>query len=215
MYKQVSVMHRSIWTVTALVMALGCVLALINVFVYPLYSATLSDGILTLVVLTASATGAACIYSQEHDNQIETALSTPTSLRVVLLFRLLLVLAYNILLAFGVSSFIASINGEGVGHVIQLWLVPLLCLSLLSMSLSVLTSSRLAVQTMLLLEIFQTNVLVLDKYVPTGQIVNLLPVLHLADWSRWYTNPLILPLALLCAGLAIFSAPRQLHLQSQ
>jgi hypothetical protein len=212
LWKQVSVMHRSIWTVTALVMLLGGVLALINLFVYPLYSATLSAGVLTLLVLAASATGAACIYGQEHDSGMEIALGTPTSLRTVLLFRLGLVLVYNILLALGVSTLIAVVNGGGIWPIVQIWLVPLLCLSSLSLLLSVLTNALLAVQMTLLLEFIQALVIVLEKFAPTGQVATLLPALHQVNWSQVSTSPALLLLAALCVGLAVFYAPRQTRL---
>ena len=212
LWKQVSVMHRSIWTVTALVMLLGGALALINFFVYPLYSITLSTGILTLLVLAASATGAACIYGQEHDSGMEIALGTPTSLRTVLFFRLCLVLGYNILLALGVSALVAVVNGGGIWPIVQFWLVPLLCLSSLSLLLSVLTGAFLAVQMTLLLEVLLALVIVLEKFAPTEQVATLLPVLHFVNWSQVSTNPALLLLAALCVGLAVFYAPRQTRL---
>jgi hypothetical protein len=213
LWKQVSVMHRSIWTVTALVMMLGCALALINLFVYPLYSVTVSNGVLILLILAASATGAACIYGQEHDNGIEIALATPTSLRTVLVFRLVLVLAYNILLALGVSALLAVVNGEGVWPLVQLWLIPLLFLSSLSLLLSVLTNALLAVQITLVLEVFQAIVIALEKFAPTEQGVTLLSALRLVNWGQVATNPALLLFAALCVGLAIFSAPRQARWQ--
>jgi hypothetical protein len=214
LWKQVSVMHRSIWTVTALFMLLGGMLALINLFVYPLYSATLSTGILTLLVLAASATGAACIYGQEHDSGMEIALGTPTSLRTVLLFRLFLVLVYNILLGLGVSALVAVVNGGGIWPIIQIWLIPLLSLSSFSLLLSVLTNALLAVQLALLLEVLQALLIIVEKFAPTEQVATLLPALHLVNWSQVSTNPVLLLLATLCVGLAVFYAPRQTRLQS-
>ncbi len=79
-----------------------------------------------------------------HDAGVEIALSTPTSLRIIMFCRFLVVIGLNVLLSLGASAVIALLYGQGLWGIIQLWLGPLLLASSLTLALTVLVGSWLS-----------------------------------------------------------------------
>ena len=128
---QMPLVHREIWPVSALVIGLGYIAALISAhagFVYAL----------------APLVAAACvslIYGPEHDPAYELALATPTSPRQILLARLALVFGYNLGLvlvaAIGLLPFLAAQPVQPLFETMALaWLAPMTFLSAAALVLS-------------------------------------------------------------------------------
>ncbi|HEY7909195.1 MAG TPA: zf-HC2 domain-containing protein, partial [Thermomicrobiales bacterium] len=114
---QLPLVRRGIWTASALTMALGCVIELFRPYGV--------GEVLAVVAPVVAAIGIAFVYGPENDPSLEIALATPTSPRLVLMGRLTLVYAYDILLAVTASAAItAARGGMGLWTVTVLWLGP-------------------------------------------------------------------------------------------
>ena len=104
--KQIGIIHKSIWIASAMVMVFGCILVLV---------ATSGDHshirdaqlLLALFASVIGASGAAFIYGAENDVGFELTLSTPTSIRIVMICRMVLVVGYNLLLSALASTILA------------------------------------------------------------------------------------------------------------
>jgi hypothetical protein len=144
----------------------------------------------------------AFIYGAENDPGFEITLSTPTSIRIVMLCRMALVVGYNFLLSALASAIVALAHGGGLWEIMQLWLGPMLLLSSLTLALSLLIGSWLATLAAIIIEISQTILIHFD-------IQRHLPLLQFASPSTWQTTPCILILTVLFIACAIVYAPRQ------
>ncbi len=128
---QVPLVRREIWLTSAVVMAMGYLVA--GVAVSGEKAGTVIEALAPLI---ASA-GLAMIYGPESDPGLELALATPTSPRQVLLARLVLVFGYDLLLATVASvGLLAFMPAHLLGGVILGWLAPMTFLSALSLLLS-------------------------------------------------------------------------------
>mgnify|MGYP001206771481 CR=1 FL=1 len=127
---QAPLVRQQIWAASALVLTLGCLVAL---------SAGRGGGsVLALLAPVVAAVGVGFIYGPGNDPPLELALATPTSPRLILLARLTLVCGYDLLLAILASLLVVGM-GQAPGslaHLISLWLGPMLLLSALSLWLS-------------------------------------------------------------------------------
>jgi hypothetical protein len=197
--KQIGIIHKSIWIVSAMVMVFGCILVLV---------ATSGDHshirdarlLLALFASVIGASGVAFIYGAENDVGFELTLSTPTSIRIVMICRMVLVVGYDLLLSALASTILALSYGGGPWEIIQLWLGPMLLLASISLVLSLMVGSVIALLFSLILEATQA----LPTYMEKGLIG-----LQLAHPELWQTNPTILLLAVLFFVFAIIYAPRQ------
>lgn len=197
--RQVPLIHKSLWIAPALIILCGCGLAILSLhhFFGPRNNAAL---ILALFASVISAAGGAFIYGAEHDPGFEITLSTPTSIRLVMFCRMLVVIGYNIVLTALASAVLALLHGGGFGEIIHLWLGPMLLLASLSLMLSTLVGSAVAFLGSLLLEALQTF---------SVHLVGGIVTFQLAPNSMWQTSPLILALATLLIGCALVYIPRQ------
>lgn len=198
---QIRIIHRSIWIASALVILFGGVLS----------SIALSSSIahnhwqqitlfLSLITTVTAASGAAFIYGAENDAGLELTLATPTSIRFVMLSRLVLVVGYDFTLSFIVSLALTLLFGGSLWGIMQLWVGPMLLLSSITLVLSLLIGSWLAMLVSFILELIQALPLSLTQHMPALQMAN--PV-------TWQTTPTILLLAVLFILFAMFYAPRQ------
>jgi hypothetical protein len=175
---QLPLVRRGIWTASALTMALGCIIELFRPYGV--------GEVLAVVAPVVAALGIAFVYGPENDPSLEIALATPTSPRLVLLGRLTLVYAYDILLAITASVAITAMRGGmGLWPVIVLWLGPMLFLSALSLVLSLLSGSVVGISTALV--IWATRIMVGGHWLPTSQ-----RDLFIRFWG---SNTLLIPLA--------------------
>lgn len=199
--KQVRIIHKSIWIASTLVGLFGCFLALF------ISNNHLQDAASMLALFTAvvAASGVAFIYGTDNDAGFEITLSTPTSIRIVMLCRMLLVIGYNFVISAIVSTVIGLMHGGGIWEIMQLWIGPMLLLSSISMSLSLMVGSALAVAVSLIIEALQAIPVTIERG---------LLVLQLARPDVWQTNPMVLLLAALIFLFAVFYAPRQPRLSN-
>ncbi|HLJ36006.1 MAG TPA: zf-HC2 domain-containing protein [Ktedonobacteraceae bacterium] len=201
---QVRIIHRSIWIASALVILFGGVLASIV-----LYSPTAHNHwsqitlFLSLITTITAASGSAFIYGTENDASLELTLATPTSIRFVMLSRLVLVVGYDFMLSFIVSFAVSLIFRGSLWDIMQLWVGPMLLLSSITLALSLLIGSWLAMLVSFILEFIQALPLSLTQHMPALQMAN--PV-------TWQTSPTVLLFAVLFILFAVFYAPRQPNL---
>lgn len=202
--QQVRVIHKSIWIASTLVGLLGFCFALFFSKQAPdhLYNAA---SILSLFTTVVAASGIAFMYGSDNDAGFEITLSTPTSIRIVMLCRIVLVIGFNFALSAVTSAILAISHGGGIWEVMQLWLGPMLLLSSISLTISFLIGSAFAVAITLLIEALQTVPISVEKG---------LLILQLARPDVWQTSPTILLLALCFFTFAVFYAPRQPRLTS-
>jgi hypothetical protein len=197
--RQVRIIHKSIWIASTLAGLFGCCLALFVSRQSPdhLHNAT---SILALITTVVAASGVAFSYGLDNDAGFEITLSTPTSIRTVMLCRIVLVIGYNFALSAIASAIIAFTRGGGVWEVMQLWLGPMLLLSSISLTLSLMIGSAFAVVISLIIEVLQAIPITVEKG---------LPALQLVRPDVWQTSPAILLLAVLLFIFAVLYAPRQ------
>ena len=195
---QIPLIHKSIWVASALVCLLGLVLTLLmepQTFLQKHAAANL----LVLFIVVVGASGSAFIYGASVDPGFELAIATPTSVRLVMLCRMLLVLGYNVLLGLIASAAFASIYGGGLWGFMQLWLGPLLFLSSLCLTISLFVSSTFALLCAAVIEGLQTL---------PGRL-SLLVSLPLPELNLNATSPALFLGALLLIVFAVVFVPRQ------
>lgn len=133
---QAYLVKREIWPATAGIMALGVILGLISNHV---------EAISYIAPLVAAAS-LASLYGPEHDPAYELTLGTPTSAWKILLARLSVVSAYNLLLALLASlAMLLIVPPDVLGMIILGWLAPMAFLSALALLLSLWMSTSSAV----------------------------------------------------------------------
>lgn len=124
---QIPLVKREIWPSVTLVMAIGCLIAILFE----------KEAVLRVLAPLVTAASLAVIYGPEHDPIAELALSTPTSPWKILLARVTLVFSYNLGLALVVSLFLPIFfHIETLGGLIISWLAPMTFLSALALVLS-------------------------------------------------------------------------------
>lgn len=148
---QVSLLHRSIWLASALLMSFACIL-----FLSRTIDINTTSELLTLFTSVIGASGTAFLYGPQSDAGYELLLAAPTSPRLVMFSRMALVLGYDIFLALLVSIILVVVRGENLTQLVQLWFGPLLLLSSLSLLLSLFFGSIIALCGSLALLVAQT-----------------------------------------------------------
>lgn len=163
------------------------------------------EGGLALFTTVVSAAGIAFIYQAEKDAGYEVILSTPTSIRVMMICRMILVIGYNFLLAAITSSIVSIISGGNLWDFAQLWFGPMLLLASISLSVSVTLGSVFGIAATLVVEIFQAF---------TASLQNATPVLRFLSENIGRTTLWNVVAALLLLAFAVYYAPRQPRLAS-
>ncbi|GCE11803.1 hypothetical protein [Tengunoibacter tsumagoiensis] len=188
--------HKSIWIVCLLALGISGAIAW---YLMGLSSQLISGAEIELALLLSvtTASGIAYLCGGEQDVGQEIVLSTPTSPALIVCCRTVLVVGYNILLAF-ILSFILSVTyGISLIEMTQIWLGPILLLSALAMAVTVILGSLYALCAVLLIEVGQmlqirfsaSTVLVEHNYL-------------------WQTNTITLLLACACFLFALFYVSR-------
>jgi hypothetical protein len=198
--RQVPLIHKSIWIASALINILMLVLVFISGPDSMRSHLSSVESILTLFTTVATACGIAFIYQAEHDAGYEVMLSSPTSIRIVMICRMFLVIGYNMALAAITSAIVSLLFAGSLWTFIQIWLGPVLLLASISLAISVTLGSVFGVAASLVLEVFQA---VDDSFTRAA------PFLHFLRLDFWKTTPLTLLIALALLAFAIYYAPRQ------
>jgi len=195
---QAPLVRREIWPASTVVMLIGAAISLID--------STGRGGVpgaaLSLLAPLAAAIGIAMIYGQDNDPALELAMATPTSPRLVVVARLVVVLAWDLALALAATAILAAVNGPSVFlPVVSAWLGPMLLLGCLALLLSLFMSTSLAIAGAMVLWIARAMAVTRESNV--SDLGGLTDVLNVA----WQTSPLTLGLALLLLAVAIFLTP--------
>lgn len=200
---QFPLIHKSIWLASALVCLFGLVLVLMTV-PHTREQQHWAGNLLVLFIVVVGASGSAFIYGSSVDPGFELAIATPTSVRFVMLCRMLIVLGYNFLLGVLASAVFATVYGGGLWGMMQLWLGPLLFLSALCLAISFFVSSAFALICTGVIEALQTFPSTIISHLGLS-----LPALNLEP-----TSPLLLLGALVLVAGTIFFLPKQPRLAS-
>ena len=163
--RQLPLIHKSIWIASILVNILMCVLVFLG-RAGARHNLQSVEGVLAFFTTVAAATGVAFMYQAEHDAGYEIILSTPTSIRIVMICRMVLVVGYNMALAAVTSAIIALALGGTLWDFMHIWLGPMLLLASISLAVSVIFGSVVSVGVSLLLEIVQAITTSLEKSIP-------------------------------------------------
>ena len=127
LHAQIFLVRREMWAASAAFMALVVVMAALSS----------QAGFLTALAPMAAAATLAATYGPQNDPASELTLSAPTSQWKILLARLSIVSAYNLILSLVASLVLVLIfPSELLGSIILAWLAPLAFLSALALLLS-------------------------------------------------------------------------------
>ncbi len=190
--------RREIWPASTVVMLIGAAISLIE----DGGGSGVPGAALSLLAPLAAAIGIAMIYGQENDPALELTLATPTSPRLVVVARLVVVLAWDLGLALAASAILAILDGPAVFMpVVSTWLGPMLLLGCLALLLSLFVHSSLAIGGSMVLWLARAVAATGEPHV--GNLGGLTDVLNAA----WQTSPLTLGLALLLLAAAVFLTP--------
>jgi hypothetical protein len=199
---QVRLLPKSIWLVSALACLLGLALDLFQLWHQPgTRPLTLIAGRLqVLLLVVAGASGCAFLCGSRVDPGFEWTLATPTSMRLLMLCRVLLVLSYNLLLGIIISLAYTATSGPDFWATMQLWIGPLLFLSSLCLTASLFLGSVFGMLLAGAVEVVQNlgNGLAVHHHFSPLLALQISP-----------TNPGLLLAALCLLLCACFFVPRQ------
>jgi anti-sigma factor RsiW len=188
--------RREMWPVTATVLVLAVIAALLSKHVEAVYFLVPAVAVASVAGLTGSG----------HDPAYELTLATPTSPWKVLLARLSVVSVYNLVLSIAATlALLAFIPPALLGSIILGWLGPLAFLSALALLLSLWlgTSNALAI----------AYVLWIAQYIPYQSIqawMNSPAWGHviLAYQQFWHSPILLCLLAIILVGISLWSVDK-------
>jgi hypothetical protein len=193
---QIRFVRGAIWTASAVTMFAGCLVAVI------LSSAVESGMVLAMVAPLVAALGVAFVYGPENDPGLELSLATPTPPQLVLAARLTLVYGFDLALAVLAALVLAVQGGTDLVPLISLWLGPMLFLSALTLVLSLLWGSTIAIIAAMALWLLRL-IVALDA----GRSLDLGVFTELGE-TFWQRTPLLIALTALLLLLALYRAPR-------
>jgi len=125
---QARLVQSELWPVTALVMAIGVLVALISKQALVIY----------LISPVVAASALAVVYGPDRDPAMELSRSTPTSAWKILFARLSMVSCYNLVLGLLASfALLFIIPVDMLGSIILGWVAPLAFLSALALLISI------------------------------------------------------------------------------
>lgn len=200
---QIPLIHKSLWIASALVCLFGLALTLMMI-PHTLAQRYWAGNLLVLFIVVVGASGSAFIYGSAVDPGFELSIATPTSVRFVMICRMVIVLGYNFLLGVLASAAFATVYGGGFVGIVQLWLGPLLFLSALCLTISLFISSAFALICTVAIEALQRFPAALVSHLGLS-----LPALDLGP-----TSPALLIGALLLTICAVLFLPKQPRLAS-
>lgn len=195
---QVPLVPGGVWIVSAAAIAAGFVL----VMLMSAAAGVAEHALLGLIIPLVTAVGIAFVYGPENDSGMEVTLATPTSPRLVLMSRILLVFGYNLGLATGLTLALTVLRGGDFSLLASLWLGPMALLGGLSLLLSVVISSIAGVfsaAALLCLHVLTATSTVMSGGTGAPTVAERL----------WSTNPVLLLVAVVCFAAAVLYVPRR------
>jgi hypothetical protein len=193
---QIPLVRGAIWTASAVTMLAGCLVAVL------LSHAVEAGAVLAMVAPLVAAMGVAFIYGPENDPGLEMSLATATPPQLVLAARLTLVYGFDLALAVLAALVLAVQGGTDLVPLISLWLGPMLFLSALTLVLSLLWGSTVAVIAAMGLWLLRLSVAM-----DAGRSLDLGVFTELGN-TFWQRTPLLIALTALLLLLALYRAPR-------
>jgi hypothetical protein len=192
---QLRVVQQEIWLASALVMVLG-------LFVTLTMRPGLAPEMLPLVWVAplVAAVGVAFLYGPTADPALEIELAAPISPRLVVLARLLLVFAFDLILGLLSSVVLVLLHsGWSLWSLVWLWLAPMTFLAALAFLLSMLfVEPLISVSICLVL----WGIQVIRAFPPFAAFPN---------WLAQEGQPWLWLLTALCVGVALWLAGREEH----
>ncbi len=199
--RQIPLLPQGIWAASfgAMLFAFLCVLLW--------QDASMSPFLLGIILAPVAAATGAFIGGPEHDPCLEVTLATPTSPRLVLLSRFVLVTGYNVALALGATLLAILVRGGSFWLLASSWLGPMLLLAALCLLISMTINTVVGISCVALLWCLRFLVSALTF---SGNAAAAPGSTALAPFTAiWQTNPTILALAVVLLLAAIFTAPRR------
>jgi hypothetical protein len=193
---QALMIQQEMWPACAVVMAMGVLVSLL----------ANQTGAVYFVAPLVAASSLAVLFDPENDPALELTLTTPISPWKVVLARLSVVSGYNLILALGASLVLLLIVPPGLlGTLILSWLGPMAFLSALALLLSMWIGTNRAVAVAYGLWLLQ--------YIPFkaagfGVVSPAWEPIVAAYQQFWRSPVLLLLLALILIGMALYSASR-------
>lgn len=202
--RQIRLIHKSIWIAVA---GVNILMLTLIAFSGPDLRHHLQsvETVLAFFSIVTAATGVAFIYQAEQDAGYEIILATPTSIRIIMIFRMVLVIGYNFLLTAITSGILAFALGGNLWDFAQLWLGPVLLLASISLTVSVTFGSVVGVVASLVIEVLQAMF---------SSVERTTPVLQFLRMNIERTTPVTLIIAFILLAFAIYYAPRQPRLSN-
>lgn len=197
---QARVVRREFWPASALVMALGALIALI------LCKPGSSGEALPLVLIAPviAAAGVSFLYCPAVDPALEIELATPTPPRLMLLARLALVFGFDLGLGLAGSVVLALLRpAVSLWPLVTAWLAPMAFLSAFSFLISVLSADP-GGGALVSLGLWIVQNLMRMAYPPHTSWL-------LADLTAATARPWLYTLALLLGGLALWLGASEEH----
>jgi hypothetical protein len=197
---QVRVVRQEIWVASSLVMTLGVIVTLAT------RGPAVSHETLTMVLIAplVAAAGLAFIYGPGVDPALEIELATPTSPRLVLLARLVLVFGFDLVLGLVGSLALALLRPDiSLWPLVMAWLAPMTFLSALSLLISVISSDPEAGALISLVLWAIQNVMRLFDSADR--------LFHFPSLMAAAARPWLWGLAFLMSGLALWLGAREEH----
>lgn len=185
---------REIWPASAGIMALGVILALISNHIEAI----------SFIAPMIAAASLATLYGSENDPAHELTLATPISTWKILLARLSIVSAYNLLLSILASLVMLLIVPPNLlGMIVLGWLAPMALLSSLALLLSIWMSTNNAIAIAYGLWILQY--LKISKILGSWGYSSNWDEFLIAYQKFWQSPGLLLILSLVLLGIALLS----------
>jgi hypothetical protein len=199
---QAPLVRRDLWPTSALVMALGLVIA----FIAP--AEEQAGAVVGALAPLIAAAGVALVSDPEQDPARELTLATPTSPRQILLARLALVFGYDFALALAATvALVAFIPPSLLGGIALGWLGPMAFLAALALTLSLKLGTGVAIG--ISFSLWLSRWIGRDIFSASGFFPDGLTALARACDSAWTNTPLLLGLACSLLVVSIWLAGRQ------
>ncbi|GCE08778.1 HEAT repeat domain-containing protein [Dictyobacter aurantiacus] len=197
LHRQCALLHKTIWLWSFVIILFGTILSIVALEKAGMSGATFY---LALFACISASSGTAFLYGGENDAGLELTMATPTSIRVVMLSRFLLLVGYNLLLSLLASGILALLQGGDIWGIIHLWLAPVVLFAMTAFSISLLLGSWVAVLTTLLINASRA----LNLHIDTGTTS-----IYLVTPANWQINSIFFIAAAILLLVAIIYAPRQ------
>jgi hypothetical protein len=195
---QLAIVPKGIWVASAAVLFIALVLA------SAWRDGAFPPSVLGLLLAPMAAAGVAFLCDQDADVSLEIALTTPTSPRVTLFCRFLLVFGYNTALALGGALFLTLAHHADFALLISYWLGPMLLLASIGLVLTVRFGAFVGAIVVSALWCLRAFGLVWTSLQATIEINVTLPIL-------WRTTPALIAFSLALLVIAAIALPTEFN----